>query len=303
MADRQKNAEDLSSEFRAALRAFLDCLAVEKGLSRNTLGAYERDLRGHLLFLQSQGVASLGSVEESHLIMYLGWLRRASAAPSTVMRKLSSLRSFYRHLLREELIPADPTANLPSAPLRRRLPSVLSIEEVTRLLRQPDRKTERGLRDRAMLELVYAAGLRVSELVGLARGDINLELGLLRCVGKGSKERIVPVGKPALEAVRAYLAVRRDAAPALFLGNRGRPLTRVSFWRIVRRCARQAGIRQTITPHTFRHSYATHMLDGGADLRAIQELLGHANIATTQIYTHVSADRLREVYRASHPRA
>jgi integrase/recombinase XerD len=154
-----------------------------------------------------------------------------------------------------------------------------------------------------MLELLYATGLRVSELVGLKRGDLNLELGLVRCIGKGSKERIVPVGRVAIEAVTAYLASRRDAAPALFLGNKGRPLTRVAFWRIVGRYARQAGLRATISPHTFRHSFATHLLDGGADLRAIQELLGHADIATTQIYTHISTDRLREVYRAYHPRA
>jgi integrase/recombinase XerD len=154
-----------------------------------------------------------------------------------------------------------------------------------------------------MIELLYATGLRVSELVTLARGDLNSDLGLVRCVGKGSKERIVPVGRPALKAVEAYLSARRDASPHLFLGNKGRPLTRVAFWRIISRYARQAGIRIPISPHTLRHSFATHMLDGGADLRVIQELLGHANIVTTQIYTHVSVDRLREVYRAYHPRA
>ncbi|HUU53686.1 MAG TPA: site-specific tyrosine recombinase XerD [Armatimonadota bacterium] len=293
----------LSAAFRDALQEFLDALVVERGLSPNTIAAYRRDVREHLLFVQGEGVESPAGVEESHLIVCLGRLRRKGAAPSTVMRKLSAIRSFYRHLAREEAIASDPSANLPSAQLRRRLPSVLSVEEVARIIDQPDASTARGLRDRAMLELVYAAGLRASELVGLSRGDINLDLGLVRCVGKGSKERIVPVGRPALEAVRAYLAARRDAAPALFLGNKGRPLTRVAFWRIVQRCARGAGIRGRISPHTFRHSFATHMLDGGADLRAIQELLGHANIATTQIYTHVSTDRLREVYRAYHPRA
>jgi len=293
----------MSAAFRDALREFLDGLAVERGLAANTIAAYERDVREHLLFLQGRGVGSPNEVEESHLIVFLGQLRRGGAAPSTVMRKLSAVRSFYRHLAREEAIAADPSANLPPAQLRRRLPSVLSVEEVARLIDQPDTSTERGLRDRAMLEMVYAAGLRVSELLSLSRGDVNQDLGLVRCVGKGSKERIVPVGRPALEAVRVYLAARRDAAPALFLGNKGRPLTRVAFWRIVRRFGRQAGIRTPVSPHTFRHSFATHMLDGGADLRAIQELLGHASIATTQIYTHVSTDRLREVYRAYHPRA
>jgi integrase/recombinase XerD len=300
--DPQRTAE-LPGPFANALEAFLDTLAVEKGLSSNTINAYERDLRHHLASMCSQNVKSLEAVDESHLIVYLGRLRRAGAAPSTVARRLSAIRSFYRHLAREEVIPIDPSANVPSARLRRQLPSVLSVEEVARLIEQPDTSTPRGLRDRAMLELVYAAGLRVSELVGLKRGDINLDLGLVRCIGKGSKERIAPVGRPAVEAVRAYLAARSDAVLFLFLGNKGRPLTRVAFWRIVRRYARQAGIRAEISPHTFRHSFATHMLDGGADLRAIQELLGHANIATTQIYTHVSTDRLREVYQACHPRA
>jgi len=295
--------QPLPSSFQEALQAFLDHLAVERGLSLNTVTAYRRDLLHHLSSLASRGLAHPAAVEESHLIVYLGRLRRSGAAPATLMRKLSALRAFYRYLVREETIPADPTLNLPAARLLRRLPSLLSIEEVERLLAQPQPDTLRGLRDRAMLELLYATGLRVSELVGLTRGDLNLDLGLVRCVGKGSKERIVPVGRPALDAVRAYLAARRDLAPPLFLGNKGKALTRTAFWRIISRCARQAGLRAPISPHTLRHSFATHMLEGGADLRAIQELLGHANIVTTQIYTHVSADHLREVYRAHHPRA
>ncbi len=303
MSRASQTPEPLAPAFQEALQAFLDGLAVERGLSTNTISAYRRDLRDHLGYLQAQGITRPATVDESHLIVYLGRLRRAKAAPATMMRKLSALRAFYRYLAKEETITADPTANLPSAPLRRSLPSVLTIEEMALLLKQPEVTSPRGLRDQAMLELLYATGLRVSELVGLKRGDLNLELGLVRCIGKGSKERIVPVGRVAIEAVTAYLASRRDAAPALFLGNKGRPLTRVAFWRIVGRYARQAGLRATISPHTFRHSFATHLLDGGADLRAIQELLGHADIATTQIYTHISTDRLREVYRAHHPRA
>jgi integrase/recombinase XerD len=303
MPVRREQWEALPAALRETARGYLDSLAVERGLSANTVAAYERDLFDHLSWLAARDVREPGRVEESHLIVYLGRLRRGESAPSTAMRKLSAIRGFYRHLAREELIAGDPTANLPSARLQRRLPSVLTVEEMERLLAQPDPSTRRGLRDRAMLELVYATGLRVSELVGLKRGDLNHDLGLVRCVGKGSKERIVPVGRAALEVVREYLAAREDASPALFPGNRGRAITRVAFWRIVRRYARQAGIRAAISPHTFRHSFATHMLEGGADLRAIQELLGHANIATTQIYTHVSTDRLREVYRAYHPRA
>ena len=289
--------------FQGALQGFLDTLAVERGLSVNTLQAYRRDLEHHLHFLVESGLSRPKSVEELHLILYLGLLRRSQLAPATVMRRLSALRAFYRHLVREEALTADPTANLPTTTLLRHLPSVLSISEVEQLLAQPDLDTPRGLRDRAMLELLYASGLRVSELVGLRRGDLNLDLGLVRCVGKSGKERIVPVGEPALRAVRAYLGSRQDAAPGLFLGNKGQRISRVSFWRIISRYARQAGIRTAVSPHTLRHSFATHLLDGGADLRAIQELLGHASIATTQIYTHVSVDRLREVYHAYHPRA
>ncbi|MCJ7822966.1 MAG: site-specific tyrosine recombinase XerD [Armatimonadetes bacterium] len=293
----------LPAAFAQPLQAFLDGLAIERGLSVNTIDAYRRDLTHHLRFLGGQDVEDLSGVEESQLIVYLGRLRRAGAAPATVMRKMSALRTFYRYLMREEAIASDPTSNLPSGRLLRQLPAVLSVEEVGRLLAQPDADTRRGLRDRAMLELLYATGLRVSELVGLGRGDINLELGVVRCIGKGSKERIVPVGRPAIEAVGAYLDSRRDAATPLFVGNKGQPITRVAVWRIVRRYARGAGIRAPISPHALRHSFATHMLEGGADLRSIQELLGHANIVTTQIYTHVSIDHLREVHRAYHPRA
>jgi len=326
MASKTEGTEPLPAAFARGLEAFLDGLAVERGLATNTIQAYRRDLTHHFQALSRQGIKEPAAVQESHLIVYLGQLRRSGvalrqahaqpprrdrghpersrgAAPATIMRKVSALRAFYRYLVREETIPADPTANLPAPRLLHRLPSVLSIEEVQRLLAQPDTSQPRGLRDRAMLELLYATGLRVSELVGLQRGDLNMDLGLVRCVGKGSKERIVPVGKPALKAIHSYLASRRDASPVLFLGNKGRPLTRVAFWRIISRCARQAGIRAPISPHTLRHSFATHMLDGGADLRTIQELLGHANIVTTQIYTHISVDRLREVYRQYHPRA
>jgi len=303
MTNDKDEIEPLPPALTEALQTFLDTLVVERGLSPNTVQAYRRDLTDHLRFLTTHGLQALSAVEESHLLLYLGYLRRLQAAPATVMRKLSAVRTFYRNLVREEAIPSDPTANLPAPRLLRRLPGVLSVEETQALIEQPDVTAPRGLRDKAMLELLYATGLRVSELVGLSRGDINFELGIVRCIGKGSKERIVPVGKPALEAVQAYLDSRRDANPALFLGNKGQPLTRVAFWRIIRRYGRQAGIRTSISPHTLRHSFATHMLDGGADLRSIQEMLGHASIATTQVYTHVSVDRLREVYHAYHPRA
>lgn len=195
--------EPLPTAQTEALQAFLDTLVVERGLSPNTVQAYRRDLTDHLRFLTTHGIQALSAVEESHLLLYLGHLRRLQAAPATVMRKLSAVRTFYRNLVREEAIPSDPTANLPAPRLLRRLPGVLSVEETQSLIEQPDVTAPRGLRDKAMLELLYATGLRVSELVGLSRGDINFELGIVRCIGKGSKERIVPVGKPALEAVQA----------------------------------------------------------------------------------------------------
>ncbi len=301
--EHEKNGARVPRAFATAILAFLDALAVEKGLSAHTIAAYRRDLEQHARRLSKMGVRDPRKARESHLIVHLGQLRRAGRAPSTVTRKLSAIRSFYRFLAAQGAISADPTAALPAPRLLRKLPQVLTVAQVQRLLAQPDASSLRGLRDRAMLELLYASGLRVSELVGLTRDDLNLEQGLVRCVGKGGKERIVPVGKPALEAVERYLAAREDASPALFPGRKGRPLSRVSCWRIITRYARQAGIRTPLSPHTLRHSFATHLLEGGADLRAIQELLGHASVATTEIYTHVSPDTLRETYAAYHPRA
>lgn len=287
---------------RALIEEFLDHLTVERGLSRNTITAYEVDLTGHLGFLARQGVQAWPDVTDSHIIQYLSALRRRGAAPTTVMRRFSSVRCFYRFLILRGVITADPCGSVEKLKSVRRLPSSLTYEEVETLLAQPDVKKPKGLRDRAMLELLYASGLRVSELVGLQRGDLNLDLGLVRCIGKGDKQRLVPVGEAALQAVQAYLDIRTDALPHLFLGRSG-PVPRESFWRDLKAYARKAGISKPISPHTLRHSFATHILERGGDLRAIQEMLGHASIATTQIYTHVSADLLREVFQQAHPRA
>jgi len=281
---------------------FLDYLMLERGLSTNSVHAYRRDLEGHFGFLRRQGVRRLSDVDAAHVIRYLSSLRRR-CAPSTVMRKLSALKAFYRHFVKQERLGLDPTANLGSPRLARRLPDTLSIEDVERLLAQPDLAKPRGLRDRALLEFAYATGLRVSELVTVERDAVNFEMGFVRCTGKGSRERVVPVGRRALEALRAYLASREDVGTTLFAGRAGRPMTRAGVWHLLRRYARQAGLRQKVSPHTLRHSFATHLLAGGADLRAIQEMLGHASISTTQVYTHVSTDYLREVFRSTHPRA
>jgi len=293
----------LDPEAQRALDAFLDYLALERGLSQNTIAAYRRDVRAHLGFLAQIGIAHPRDADESHLLRYLSRLRKAGAAPATVLRKLSAVRSFYRYLAREAIITAEPTANLESHRLESRLPAVLSLNEVEAMLAKPDPSTARGLRDSAMLELLYATGLRVSELTQLEVGDVNLKLGFVRCMGKGSRERIVPLGRKAIEAIERYLPTRKADSPALFPGRRGGKLTRVACWQIIKRYAALAGITGHVSPHTLRHSFATHLLERGADLRAIQEMLGHVSISTTEIYTHVSTDHLREVYQSTHPRA
>jgi integrase/recombinase XerD len=294
---------DLHPEARRALDEFLDHLALERGLAHNTIVAYRRDLEAHLAFLREIGAERPRDAGESHLLRYLARLRKAGAAPATVLRKLSAVRSFCRYLVREGMIEADPTANIESRRLEARLPGVLSLDEVEAILAQPDTSTARGLRDRALLELLYASGLRVSELVELEVGDLNLKLGFVRCIGKGSKERIVPLGRKAIEALERYLETRKRGATALFPGRSRGKLTRVACWQIIKRYAALAGVKTHVSPHTLRHSFATHLLERGADLRSIQEMLGHVDISTTEIYTHVSTDHLREVYQSTHPRA
>lgn len=286
-----------------ALEEYLDYLRLERGLAANSVEAYRRDLISHLEFLRSAGVEELAGVQEQHLVRYLASLSRAGARPATAMRRLSALRSFYRYFLLQGKLARDPTANLERARLARPLPHTLTIQQVESLLAQPDPSTRRGCRDRAMLELLYATGLRVSELTKLRIDDVNLEMGFVRCLGKGSKERIVPLGRRAIEALQAHLESRADPHPALFPARRGRPISRIRCWQIIKSYARQAGIRQPLSPHTLRHSFATHLLEGGADLRSIQEMLGHASITTTQIYTHLTASQLKQVYREKHPRA
>jgi integrase/recombinase XerD len=305
---------------QAAARAFgelmLDFLAyleLERGLSRNTLEAYRSDLLQFGAFLEREGTGAL-EVTDRHLRKFVtelasGSSARPPVAPATVQRKVACLRSFYRHLRREELLDRDPTAELRAPRRSQRLPVVLTRGEVQRLLTSPSGTEPAALRDRALLELMYACGLRASEAVELEVGEVDLRAGVLRARGKGSKERIVPVGRQAVSALRAYLARGRPglAGPGtgdrLFLNHRGGGLTRQGLYKIVQRHARAAGLADKMSPHTLRHTFATHLLAGGCDLRAVQEMLGHADIATTQIYTHLSAQRLKDVYFRAHPRA
>jgi integrase/recombinase XerD len=292
---------------------FLAYLELERGLSRNTLDAYRSDLVQFGAFLRRR---DLGVLEARHadLTAFLDELAagdadRPAVAPATLQRKTACLRSFYRHLRRDGVLDGDPTADLRAPRKSQRLPHVLTRAEVARLLAAPRAHDPAGLRDRALLELMYACGLRASEATGLDVGDVDLRHGLLRARGKGSKERLVPVGREAIAAVRAYLDRGRPALiglrdqARLFVNQRGGELTRQGLYKIVARHAEAAGLKGKMSPHTLRHTFATHLLAGGCDLRAVQEMLGHADIATTQIYTHLSAERLKDVYFAAHPRA
>jgi len=283
---------------------FLDYLTLERGLAANSLAAYRRDLRDHCAFLRDEcGKTAASEVTEGDIIRHLSSLHHEHAATASICRKLTTIKQFYRYLVAEHHLSADPTANIEVPRMVKKLPATLTLDEVERLLAASDTSTLSGLRDRAMLEVLYATGLRVSELVNLTRGDVNLKVGFVRCVGKGNKERIVPLGSVAIGWVQHYLNARDDDARPLFPGRRRHPITRAAFWQTIKRLATRAGIVKDISPHTLRHSFATHLLERGADLRAIQEMLGHSSITTTQVYTHVSTDFLREVYVGAHPRA
>lgn len=286
-----------------AIDRWLDHLKVERNLSPHTLDSYARDLRQLATFLVARGVGDPRRVGGQHLTAFLLERSRAGAGARSRARALSSIRGLFRFLRVERHIDADPTALLDSPRVARKLPVVLSVDEVDRLLAAPDRASARGLRDAAMLETMYATGLRVSELVRLRPEDVDLEAGYLRAFGKGRKQRLVPLGQIAQDLLREYLPVRPARAGALFPSRLGRSMTRQSFWKIVGAYARAAGITKPISPHKLRHSFATHLLERGADLRAVQAMLGHADVSTTQIYTHVSRARLLELYKRHHPRA
>ena len=296
-------------EIPATISSFLTHVRVEKGLSSNTVAAYRRDLAKFNEFTQKRKL-SLEAVTRDDLVDFLAGLYRQKLESKTVARHLVTLRNFFRFAQIQELIPEDPSVNLESPKIRRSLPGYLRLEEVERLLVQPDAKTPLGLRDRAMLEVLYSAGLRVSELVGLRVTDLDTKVGCVRCIGKGDKERIVPVGKKALGMVEKYLRDARPkllgkaaGSPTLFVNRRGGALSRVGVWKILSSYGRRAGLRVALTPHMLRHSFATHLLERGADLRSVQLMLGHADISTTQIYTHVVEERLKQIYKAHHPRA
>ena len=291
--------------------AFLDFLRVEKGYSNNTIAAYRNDLAQFSEYVSSQSVADWSGVNKEMIIGYILDLKEREYASSTVARKVAAIKSFFHFLASEDVVEDDPTATLDSPKVKKRLPVTLSYEDVARLLAVPaESDTPKSIRDRALLELLYATGMRVTEIVSLDLEDINLASATVRVTrGKGGKERIIPIHGRAVEALDRYLSkgrlqlLRDPSERSMFLNHRGQRLTRQGLWLIIKHYVHEAGIASEVTPHTLRHSFATHLLNGKADLRHVQELLGHANISTTQIYTHISSERLRVAYDEAHPRA
>jgi len=291
------------------LEPYRDFLSLEAGSAQHTIDNYGRDIRRLVSFLVSRGIRAPQNVDPRILREFIFHLKDLGLAPASIRRQISAIRGYFRFLAAEGQLTADPTIQLETPKAWRKLPSVLAVSEVENLLAAPDPDEPLAWRDRAMLEVAYGSGVRVSELVGLKTSDILLEEGLLRVFGKGSKERLVPIGRRAIGAASIYA---RDLRPRLdrghtekrfFLNARGRPLSRVGAWGIIRKCARRSGIQKRVTPHTLRHTFATHLLEGGADLRAVQEMLGHADLSTTQLYTHVDREYLKSEHKRFHPRA
>jgi len=288
-------------------KRFLEYLTVEKGLSENTLESYGRDLRNYISFLGKENLDP-NSVSRKDIINYLGMLRSSRLSPSSVARNLSTIRRFHRFLITENASETDPTENLETPKRFTNIPKTLSLVEVEALLKQPDQKKTLGLRDKAMLELLYATGMRASELISLKLKDINLEVGYILTLGKGSKERVVPIHDRAIALIRDYLGEARNKmlkkgnSQYLFVGHGGMPMTRERFWQIIKGYALKAGIKKRVFPHALRHSFASHLLDHGADLRSVQLMLGHSDISTTQIYTHITRERLKKIHHQFHPR-
>ena len=290
------------------LARFIDYVALEQGLSPRTIDAYQRDLARFAEFAEARGVGTPVDITATLLREYVYHLKDLGLSPASIRRNVSALRTYFRFLIGDNLVVRDPSERLETPKRWRSLPDVLTIDEVRRLLASPTLDDNLVFRDRAMLELAYGAGLRVSEWITLGVRDLLLDDGLVRVFGKGSKERLVPIGRSAIAALAVYIREQRprlekgEGKGVLFLNARGKPLTRMGAWKILRGHVDRAGITKHVSPHTLRHSFATHLLEGGADLRAVQEMLGHSDIATTQIYTHVDREYLRQVHRSYHPR-
>ncbi|WHY84515.1 site-specific tyrosine recombinase XerD [Neobacillus novalis] len=293
------------------LRNFLQYLLAERGLANNTITSYERDLKNYLHYLKNrESILSLNNVQRVHIVHFLSFLKEQGKSSKTIARHVASIRAFHQFLLRDKAAEQDPSVLIEPPRHERSIPKVLSLQEVEKLLNAPKQNDHYGMRDKAMLELLYATGMRVSELIGLDIEHVHLTMGFVRCISNGNKERIIPLGQTASDAIKQFLesgrphfVAKQHHDNALFLNHQGRRLTRQGFWKILKKVTNEAGIEKELTPHTLRHSFATHLLENGADLRAVQEMLGHADISTTQIYTNVTKTRLKDVYRKFHPRA
>ena len=287
---------------------FLNYLSVERGLSRNTLVSYREDLNYYIDFISSCHIDALSKITKNDIINFMLNQKDRGIAANSIARRLAAIRMFHRFLSRERILKSDPSNLIDSPKLWKKIPDVLSLNEVYALLAQPDIRDKQGIRDKAILETLYATGMRVSEAVNLKVGNVNLDIGFLRCIGKGNKERIIPIGRKAITYVKRYLEtsrprfLKKGSSEFLFLNRFGKKISRQSLWKIVKRYAKEARIKKPMRPHILRHSFATHLLERGADLRSVQEMLGHSDISTTQIYTHVNKDRLKTIHKMFHPR-
>lgn len=290
------------------IETFLNYLSVERNLAKNTISSYRQDLCAYLNFLNRRGVDALAKTGKNEIINFMLSQKDRGVSSNSIARHLAAIRMFYRFLVRERILKNDPTSLVDSPKLWKKIPETLSIAEIENLISQPDIRQKQGLRDKAILETLYSTGMRISEAADLKLGSLNLDIGFIRCIGKGNKERVIPLGRKAISSIKRYL---RDARPRflkrkecefLFLSRLGRRISRQGLWKLVKKYVRQAHIRRPVKPHILRHSFATHLLERGADLRSVQEMLGHVNISTTQIYTHVNKERLKTIHKMFHPR-
>lgn len=288
--------------------AFLNYLSVERGLARNTIISYKKDLNSYVDFLTGLSITALSKTDKNNVVSFMMRQKENGLSPNSIARALAAIKVFYRFLVRERVLKDDPTSLIDSPKLWKKIPDALSLNEVEALLGQPNLRELSGSRDRAILETLYACGLRVSEASGLKKDDVNLEIGFLRCIGKGNKERVIPLGSKAVTAIRRYLDAARPKllknkeSEFLFLNRFGKKISRQAIWKLLKKYARAANIKKPIRPHILRHTFATHLLERGADLRSVQEMLGHSDISTTQVYTHINKDRLKTIHRTYHPR-
>lgn len=293
---------------RQLIESFLNYLSVERGLSNNTISSYREDLVAFAGFLAGRKIESVSKIIKNDITDFMLSQKDRGISPTSISRRLAAIRMFHRFLTRERILQADPTSLIDSPKLWKKIPDTLSLNEVDVLLAQPNLRDRQGIRDKAILETLYATGMRVSEAVNLVADNVNLDVGFLRCVGKGKKERVVPLGKKSINSIKKYLEesrpvfLKKKESRFLFLNRFGDKISRQSLWKLIKKYAKEAKIKKSIKPHILRHSFATHLLERGADLRSVQEMLGHSNISTTQIYTHINKDRLKTVHKMFHPR-